>query len=193
MKQNGGSECVTASEGLEHAKQERAKAGQSVQLEDDDYMTVRLLSKSEQQSGHPITSSCYIKYIDEFEFAWKRDFYDLYLKNRKNLSLVLELFGTPKGSNDPAQPIAEELGHALGRLPVGEMAVPPGDALLERPRIGAAAQHLEIVVGLEHQGVQLQEPPPGELRAAPEVGGQANPPTVLVLDHETHRLAGVMG
>ena len=105
VKQNGGSECVTASEGLEHAKQERAKAGQSVQLEDDDYMTVRLLSKSEQQSGHPITSSCYIKYIDEFEFAWKRDFYDLYLKNRKNLSLVLELFGTPKGSNDPAQPI----------------------------------------------------------------------------------------
>ena len=68
-----------------------------------------------------------------------------------------------------------------------------GHPLLQAPRIRAVAQHVEIVVGLEDQDVEVAQPPPGEAGAAADVGDQADPPAAGVLDHEAHRLAGVVG
>src|SRR6266852_5819737 len=42
-------------------------------------------------------------------------------------------------------------------LPVVQMAERPRDALLQPLRVGAAPQHLDIVVALEHQGVAAGE------------------------------------
>lgn len=108
VKQNSGTACMSESEGiLEGQKQAKVKSGQSVELDDNDLMTVRVLPKSEQpsQGGHKIDGSSYVVVIDDFEFAWKKDFYEMYIKDRKPLQLVLELFGRPKGSNDAVGPI----------------------------------------------------------------------------------------
>ncbi len=67
------------------------------------------------------------------------------------------------------------------------------NALLEVPGVGAGAQHLEIVVVLEQQDVEIAQPRPGELAAAAEVGNHAYPPSGAILHHETHRLTGVVG
>jgi hypothetical protein len=72
------------------------------------------------------------------------------------------------------------------------VAVPAGDPLLEAPGIRTAAQHVEIVVGLDQQDVQILEAAPGETRPAAEVGRQADPPAQGILDHQADRLARVV-
>src|SRR5204863_8789207 len=55
------------------------------------------------------------------------------------------------------QPRAIERAEEPLGLPVVQMAERPRDALLQPPRVGAAPQHLEVVVALEHQGVAAGE------------------------------------
>ena len=65
--------------------------------------------------------------------------------------------------DQPAQPVAEQLGQVVRRLAIRQMAVAPGDALFQRPRVGPVAQHVEVVVGLQHHDVQVAQPRPGEM------------------------------
>ena len=94
--------------------------------------------------------------------------------------------------DDPAQALSHQLGESLGGLPVRQVAVPAGHPLLQAPGIGTVAQHVEIVVGLQHQDVQVPQPPPGETGAAADVGHQPQAPAAGVLHHEAHGLGGVV-
>lgn len=95
--------------------------------------------------------------------------------------------------HDAAEALAQELGDPLGGIGVGQVPVPPGDPLFQGPRVGTAPQHVEVVVGLEDEQIEIGESSPGELAAAPEVGDVPDAPAAAVLDDESDRLAGVVG
>ena len=94
--------------------------------------------------------------------------------------------------DDPSEPIAQELRNTVGSVPIREVPVATGDPLLEVPRIGPVPEHLQIVVGLDHQSVEVAKPPPCEPAPRPEVGREAHSPASPALDDQPHRLPGVV-
>ena len=66
-----------------------------------------------------------------------------------------------------------------------------GDPLLQRPRIVAAGQHVEIVIALEHQRVAAAQARFDVARRHADVGQHAEP-MLTVADDELHRLARIV-
>ena len=65
-------------------------------------------------------------------------------------------------------------GEEFGGGVVGEMADAGEDALLDRPGVGAVAEHLEVVVGFEQEDVDALEGGLDVGRHVAEVGGDGH-------------------
>jgi hypothetical protein len=72
------------------------------------------------------------------------------------------------------------------------MTMTTGDPLFERPWIRTTSQHLQVVIRLEHQEVEIRQSRPSQLAPRTEVGNQPESVPGPVLDDNPNRLARIM-
>ncbi len=70
--------------------------------------------------------------------------------------------------------LAHEGGQGLGGLRVGEVPAVGGDAVLQVARIGAAAEHLRVVIALEREDARIRQQLHGARRQHARIGGVAD-------------------
>jgi len=75
---------------------------------------------------------------------------------------------------------------------VVQMAEAARDALLERPRVVAIRQHVEIVVAFQHERIAAAEARLDKARRRADVGQDAEPMLAIAHD-ELHRIARIVG
>ena len=92
----------------------------------------------------------------------------------------------------PRMPVERlRIGEEFADGVIGEMPGAAHDALLDVPRIGADLQHIEIVIGLEHQAVRIAQVNLYQLRQVAEVGHNRYLHTARA-ECESQRIDGVV-
>jgi hypothetical protein len=84
------------------------------------------------------------------------------------------------------------LARDLRRRPIAQVATTSRDALADRRRIGARAQHPLVVVGFQHEDVEVAERAPKRGARMSEVVRDAHSSAHLVGGDDRHRLLGVV-
>ena len=79
----------------------------------------------------------------------------------------------------------------VGGVLVGQMTMPPGDALLEAPGTAGVLQHLEIMIGFQHEHVGLANALEHEFGGMAEVGHKPNIAR-RGAEQETDRIRGIV-
>ena len=70
--------------------------------------------------------------------------------------------------------LAREGGQSLGGLRIGEVPAVGGDAVLQVARIGAAAEHLRVVIALKCEDACIRQQLHGARWQHARIGGVAN-------------------
>ena len=97
------------------------------------------------------------------------------------------------GQQKPLGPRTGQLRQKGGAVPVGQVACPRQNPPLEIGWVGPVAQHLPVVVGLQHHKLRPQQVLPHAGRHHPQVRGQGELPAVRRLDAEPQGLGAVVG
>ena len=86
-----------------HDKQfSKAKAGQIIQFDTNGRIK---LGNRGSGMGTDIEQSSYFRVIENFEFVWLKDLYSPFFNENAELSMKIEIFGKPSGSNGASKMI----------------------------------------------------------------------------------------
>jgi len=94
--------------------------------------------------------------------------------------------------DDPGQTIRKQSLDSGGRILVAEVPPLRRDSLLQAPRVWSRAQHVEIVIRLERQNVEILEVPPRLRRSAAQIRRQPEAITPAALDHDSYRFPRIV-